>query len=82
MKKLTVLSSGLINIITLIHKFKRTQIQMYSSGRIVILFLFLAELGDYDTQRYSPGYISEFRFVPNQTEELEERISAYHRRLV
>ncbi|CAG2188450.1 Band 4.1-like protein 5 [Mytilus edulis] len=45
-------------------------------------FLFLAELGDYDPQRYSTGYISEFRFVPNQTEELEERISACHRRLV
>jgi hypothetical protein len=28
------------------------------------------------------GYVSEFRFMPNQTEELEERISAYHRRLV
>ncbi|XP_071167527.1 uncharacterized protein [Mytilus edulis] len=41
-----------------------------------------SELGDYDPQRYSTGYISEFRFVPNQTEELEERISACHRRLV
>lgn len=51
----------------------------YNNYRLISI---LAELGDYDPQRYSTGYISEFRFVPNQTEELEERISACHRRLV
>ncbi|XP_021351714.1 protein 4.1 homolog isoform X3 [Mizuhopecten yessoensis] len=39
-----------------------------------------SELGDYG-QRLVPGYVSEFRFVPNQTEELEDTISALHKRL-
>ena len=41
-----------------------------------------AELGDYDPKRHSEGYISEFRFVPNQTEELEQRITSVHRTLM
>ncbi|XP_014676313.1 PREDICTED: band 4.1-like protein 4 [Priapulus caudatus] len=41
-----------------------------------------SELGDYDEQRHSPGYASEFRFVPNQSEVLENRISDVHRKLV
>ena len=40
-----------------------------------------AELGDYDPSRHSPGYVSEFRFVAAQTEEMEEEIEALHRRL-
>ena len=40
-----------------------------------------AEIGDFDSQRLLPGYVSEFQFVPNQTEELEEQIAAFHRRL-
>lgn len=32
---------------------------------------FSAELGDYDPSRHSPGYVSEFRFLANQTEEQE-----------
>ncbi|XP_033750697.1 uncharacterized protein LOC117334945 isoform X2 [Pecten maximus] len=39
-----------------------------------------SELGDCD-QRLAQGYVSEFRFVPNQTEELEDTISALHKRL-
>ncbi len=38
-----------------------------------------AELGDYDPKRHSQGYISEFRFVPNQTEEFEQRVMFIHR---
>lgn len=37
-----------------------------------------AELGDYDVRRHSHGYVSEFRLVPNQTKELEQRISEIH----
>ena len=44
-------------------------------------FLIAAEIGDYDSQQLMPGYVSEFQFVPNQTEELEEQIAAFHRRL-
>ncbi|XP_035378429.1 protein 4.1 isoform X9 [Electrophorus electricus] len=38
-----------------------------------------AELGDYDPDEHSPDYVSEFRFAPNQTRELEERVMELHR---
>ncbi|XP_059383399.1 band 4.1-like protein 1 isoform X2 [Carassius carassius] len=38
-----------------------------------------AELGDYDPEEHGPDYISEFRFAPNQTHELEERVMELHR---
>ena len=34
-------------------------------------FMFIAELGDYDLAEHSPELVSEFRFVPIQTEEME-----------
>lgn len=34
----------------------------------------LAELGDYDETQHTPATVSEFRFVPNQTEEMEIEI--------
>lgn len=51
----------------------------------VLLFLFflciLAELGDYDSRRHSPGYVSEFRLVANQSKELENRVTELHQQL-
>ena len=44
--------------------------------------IFPAELGDYDVSRHSSGYVSEFRFLANQTEEMELRIEEAHARLV
>ncbi|XP_046399439.1 band 4.1-like protein 4 isoform X5 [Ischnura elegans] len=41
-----------------------------------------SELGDYDQRRHSPGYVSEFRFLSNQTVELESRIAELHKGLV
>ncbi|XP_059183755.1 protein 4.1-like isoform X7 [Centropristis striata] len=38
-----------------------------------------AELGDYDQDDHGSDYISEFRFAPNQTRELEERVMELHR---
>lgn len=38
-----------------------------------------AELGDYDPEEHGPDYINEFRFAPNQTRELEERVMELHR---
>ncbi|XP_037397238.1 band 4.1-like protein 1 isoform X4 [Pygocentrus nattereri] len=38
-----------------------------------------AELGDYDSDEHGPDYVSEFRFAPNQTRELEERVMELHR---
>ncbi|XP_041945113.1 protein 4.1-like isoform X8 [Alosa sapidissima] len=38
-----------------------------------------AELGDFDHDEHSSDYVSEFRFAPNQTRELEERVMELHR---
>nr|XP_015220094.1 PREDICTED: band 4.1-like protein 1 isoform X5 [Lepisosteus oculatus] len=38
-----------------------------------------AELGDYDPEEHGTDYASEFRFAPNQTRELEERVMELHR---
>ncbi|XP_063743573.1 band 4.1-like protein 1 isoform X1 [Eleginops maclovinus] len=38
-----------------------------------------AELGDYEPDEHGPDYVSEFRFAPNQTRELEERVIELHR---
>ncbi|XP_076290110.1 band 4.1-like protein 5 isoform X3 [Lasioglossum baleicum] len=41
-----------------------------------------SELGDYDPRRHSLGYVTEFRFLANQTTELENRIVELHKTLV
>ncbi|XP_043477923.1 band 4.1-like protein 4 isoform X2 [Leptopilina heterotoma] len=41
-----------------------------------------SELGDYDPRRHSIGYVTEFRFLANQTSELETRIVELHKTLV
>ncbi|XP_018413180.1 PREDICTED: band 4.1-like protein 1 isoform X2 [Nanorana parkeri] len=38
-----------------------------------------AELGDYDPEEHSENYVSELRFSPNQTRELEERVMELHK---
>uniref|UniRef100_A0A667WX73 Si:dkey-178k16.1 n=1 Tax=Myripristis murdjan TaxID=586833 RepID=A0A667WX73_9TELE len=38
-----------------------------------------AELGDYEAEEHGPDYVSDFRFAPNQTRELEERVMELHR---
>ncbi|XP_077387169.1 uncharacterized protein LOC144024588 isoform X2 [Festucalex cinctus] len=38
-----------------------------------------AELGDYDHDEHAPDYVGDFRFAPNQTRELEERVMELHR---
>ncbi|XP_041435031.1 band 4.1-like protein 1 isoform X8 [Xenopus laevis] len=38
-----------------------------------------AELGDYDPEEHHGNYVSELRFSPNQTRELEERIMELHK---
>lgn len=43
-----------------------------------MIYLFSAELGDYDPQRHLPGYVSEFRFIANQTVDLENKIAEIH----
>ena len=43
---------------------------------------FVAELGDFDHKRHTYGYVSEFRFGPHQTEELEDTAADLHRTLM
>ena len=42
------------------------------------MFCVAAELGDYDAKRHNQDYVSEFRFVPCQTEEFETRVMHIH----
>ncbi|KAH8381339.1 hypothetical protein KR093_002827 [Drosophila rubida] len=44
-------------------------------------FVVQSELGDYDPRRHSKGYVSEFRLLPNQSSELEARVSELHQQL-
>ncbi|MEE6464404.1 hypothetical protein FKM82_006251 [Ascaphus truei] len=57
-------------------------------GRLPCSFVTLAllgsytvqsELGDYDPEEYSSDYASEFRFAPNQTKELEDKVVELHK---
>uniref|UniRef100_A0A674CI63 Erythrocyte membrane protein band 4.1 like 4A n=1 Tax=Salmo trutta TaxID=8032 RepID=A0A674CI63_SALTR len=38
-----------------------------------------SELGDYDPYKHVSGYVSEYRFVPDQKEELEHAIETIHK---
>nr|XP_023648741.1 band 4.1-like protein 3 isoform X2 [Paramormyrops kingsleyae] len=38
-----------------------------------------SELGDYDPEELGVDYVSEFRFAPNQTKELEEKVMDLHK---
>ncbi|GIY02245.1 band 4.1-like protein 5 [Caerostris extrusa] len=41
-------------------------------------FALQSELGDYDPVQHTPGFVSEFRFAPDQTEEMEvDILNAY-----
>ncbi|XP_063779601.1 band 4.1-like protein 3 isoform X13 [Pseudophryne corroboree] len=58
------------------------------SGRLPCSFVTLAllgsytvqsELGDYEPEEYGSDYVSEFRFAPNQTKELEDKVVELHK---
>ena len=42
-------------------------------------YLAQSELGDYDPKEHSFDYLSDFRFAPNQTPELEEKVMELHK---
>ncbi|XP_031634459.1 band 4.1-like protein 4 isoform X2 [Contarinia nasturtii] len=44
-------------------------------------YIVQSEMGDYDSRRHSPGYVSEFRLVANQSKELENRVTELHQQL-
>ena len=39
----------------------------------------IAELGDYDPYKHLAGYVSEYRFVPDQKKELEDAVEQVHK---
>ncbi len=43
--------------------------------------LFPAEVGDYDPQDHPPGYVTEFKMLPKQTQKQEEKIAELHKQL-
>ncbi|KAL0965802.1 hypothetical protein UPYG_G00285890 [Umbra pygmaea] len=50
------------------------------SARLAALAI-QSELGDYDPYKHVSGYVSEYRFVPDQKEELEDTIETIHKSL-
>ena len=40
-----------------------------------------AEFGDYDPAEHTPGFVSEFRFCPVQTETIEEATVEHYKKL-
>ncbi|XP_054611873.1 band 4.1-like protein 3b isoform X7 [Dunckerocampus dactyliophorus] len=42
-------------------------------------YMVQSELGDYDPEELGSDYISELRFAPNQTKELEEKVMELHK---
>uniref|UniRef100_A0A1E1X4V3 Moesin/ezrin/radixin homolog 1 n=1 Tax=Amblyomma aureolatum TaxID=187763 RepID=A0A1E1X4V3_9ACAR len=42
-------------------------------------YLVQAELGDFDPEDHGRNYLSEFRFAPNQTPELEDKVMELHK---
>ncbi|XP_022662589.1 band 4.1-like protein 4A isoform X3 [Varroa destructor] len=54
----------------------------YDLAAQLFAFAVQSELGDFDPRRHNSGYISEFRFVPDQTEALEEKVVQLHKTLI
>ena len=41
--------------------------------------LFLAELGDFDPEEHKLGYLSDFKFVPNQGPDFDVKVHELHK---
>lgn len=52
-------------------KIQQINILLIENVGLNIFNTFTAELGDYDDTIHTPATVSEFRFVPNQTEDIE-----------
>ena len=46
--------------------------------KVYHFFYVSAELGDYDPNHHTAGYVSEFRLISAQTEEFESDVQAAH----
>lgn len=45
-------------------------------------YLIQSELGDYDSRIHQPGYVSEFRLIPNPPVDFEVQVRELHKRLM
>ncbi|XP_023652684.1 band 4.1-like protein 4 isoform X1 [Paramormyrops kingsleyae] len=52
---------------------------LFSAAAQLAALAVQAELGDYDLSRHVPGYVSEYRFVPDQKRELEDAVERIHK---
>jgi hypothetical protein len=48
-----------------------TGFNQWLSNFWIAIYYFTAELGDFDPEVHTPGFISEFHFIQDQTEEIE-----------
>jgi len=55
---------------------------VFSNIIIFVFFVFFcaysAEIGDYNLQEHTTGYLSKLRILPNQSSEIEKQISELH----
>ncbi|XP_030846455.1 tyrosine-protein phosphatase non-receptor type 4 isoform X2 [Strongylocentrotus purpuratus] len=51
----------------------------FDIGTLLASYLVQAELGDYDPQDHPDGYMSQFRFIPYQTEEFINQVHHLHK---
>lgn len=54
----------------------------HSMAVLLASYAVQSELGDYNIEDHGSGYLSEFRFVPNQTEEFEREVELLHKQHV
>ncbi|OAF68075.1 hypothetical protein A3Q56_04192 [Intoshia linei] len=57
-----------------------TDIEYYSSTELAS-YVLQSELGDFDVDEHTLGYVSEFRFIANQNIKFERRVAYLHKKL-
>ncbi|KAJ7354755.1 Tyrosine-protein phosphatase non-receptor type 3 [Desmophyllum pertusum] len=52
---------------------------LYDTAAELASYVLQGELGDYDSKIMVETYVSEFRFIPDQSEDFEERAAEFHK---
>lgn len=52
---------------------------LYDTAAELASYVLQGELGDYDSRIMGDSYVSEFRFIPDQSEDFEERAAEFHK---
>ncbi|KAI0207138.1 FERM domain-containing protein 5 [Lamellibrachia satsuma] len=52
-----------------------------ADANLLAAYIVQSELGDYDPQDHLPGYVSQFKMLPKQTQKQEEKIAEIHQTL-